>query len=172
MKKLCCIILLFLVSIGVSADEREVKLKTLMEAQGLIKTFGNQMDTEISQREKIGEQMMIQMLTQINPNQKFKTRFKNILDNFIKQVQSPWNAEEVVTVWGQYYGKNFSDQELEQLIEFYSSPIGKKEVAATKSALPEFTMHFQKISETEFKKIIQEFVAELRLVVKECNCKK
>ncbi|WP_028863237.1 DUF2059 domain-containing protein [Psychromonas aquimarina] len=172
MNKLCCIVLLSLVAIGVSAGEKEAKIKTLMEAQGLLEMFDSQLEMGKIQGEKMGQEMMSQMLSQINPNEEFQSRFQNAFNSFMGKMQAPWGAEEIVKVWGLYYGKNFSDHELDQLIEFYTSPIGKKEVAASKSALPEFSMHFQKLSEPIFQKATQEYITELKIVAKECNCQK
>jgi hypothetical protein len=172
MKKLCCITLFALISLGVNANDRDTKLKTLMEAQGVLEMFESQMEMEKVQNMKMGQQMLSEMFSQISPNEEFQVRFSNAYNSYLQKVQLPWGVEEIVKVWGQYYGKNFTDKELGQLTEFYTSPLGRKEVAAGKSALPEFSMHFQKLGEPIFTKAIQEYISEIKLLAEKCNCQK
>ncbi len=172
MKKIFCIIWLVSIATIANANENESQIKTLMEAQGLLEMFENQIKMGKVEGEKMGDQMMEQMMSQMNPNKEFKSRFKLAFDNFMKKLQSPWGAKEIVMVWGDYYGKHFSNEELDQLIVFYTSPIGKKEVSASKLALTEFTNHFQKLSEPLFNSALQEYIKELKIVALECKCKK
>ncbi len=172
MKNFFTIILLISISISVNADDRSDKIKTLMEAQGLVEMFKNQLKLAEAQGGQMGFQIMRQMLAQVDPNDKFKSQFKAASEKLLKKLQLPWGENEIITAWGDYYGKNFSEDELEQLIEFYSSPLGKKEVSSTKLAILEFTKHFQKLSKPIFKSAMEEYVEELKAIAKECNCKR
>lgn len=172
MRKIFTLLVLGIVSFSAIADSREEKIKDLMEAQGLLAMFEDQMAMGKVQGEKVGKQMLDQVLSQINPNEEFQSRFTAAFNNYIGKVQSPWGAEEIVNVWSQYYGQQFTEQELNELLKFYTSPIGKKEVIASKFALTEFTVHFQKLGEPIFQQATQEYIQELKLVAKECNCKK
>lgn len=172
MKNLISIILLAVFPMFAMAGDKEDKIRQLMEAQGLLSMFESQLEMGKVQSEKAGKQMMDQLLSQINPNEEFQARFTAAFNNYMDKVTAPWGAEEIVSVWGQYYGQHFTEKELDSLVEFYTSPIGQKEVKASKSALTEFTVHFQKLGEPIFQKAAQEYIQELKLVAKECNCQK
>jgi len=159
-------------SFPVMADERSNKVRNLMEAQGLLSMFEQQLTFSKVQNEKVGQQMIEQMLSQLNPNEEFQTRFKAALLTFIKKVETPWSADEIVSVWSEYYGAQFSDKELDLLVGFYTSDIGKKEVSASQIALVKFSEHFQMLGEPIVKKAMQEYIDELKITAKECNCAK
>ena len=156
----------------VLADSKSEKLKNLMEAQGLLSMFEQQLAMGEEQSKVYGQQMLDQFMAQMNPNEEFQKRFSDAFNNFILKISTPWGAEEIVAVWGDYYGKYFTDKELEELYVFYTSELGKKEVAANKSALTEFSVHFQKLGEPIFQKATQRYIEELKLVATECKCRK
>jgi len=172
MKKVIPMILLAMLPAFAMAGGKEDKIRQLMEAQGLLSMFEAQLEMGKVQSEKAGKQMMDQLLSQINPNEEFQARFTEAFNNYMTKVTAPWGAEEIVSVWGQYYGQHFTEKELDSLVEFYTSSIGRKEVKASKSALTEFTVHFQKLGEPIFQKATQEYINELKLVARECNCQK
>jgi len=172
MKKVILVFLLAVLPNVTMAENKEEKIKQLMEAQGLISMFESQLEMGRAQSEKVGKQALDQLLSQINPNEEFQVRFSTAFNNFMEKVRPPWGAEEIVSVWAHYYGQHFTEKELDSLVEFYTSSIGQKEVKASKNALTEFTVHFQKLGEPIFQKAVQEYIQELKLVAKECNCQK
>jgi hypothetical protein len=170
LKYLLCVIVL--VPSLTYADPRTEKIEALMRAQGLLEMWQHQIDYGKVEGEKQGKQIISQMLAQLNPNEEFKARFEKAFFNYIGKLQDNWTAQEIVDIWAKYYGPHFSDEELDELVSFYTSSIGKKDVAATKSAMTEFTAYFQKENKPIIEKATNEYIAELQLVAKECNCKK
>ncbi len=170
MKKAILMFLLAFFPAITMAGNKEDKIRQLMDAQGLTSMFESQLEMGKVQSEKVGRQMMDQVLSQINPNEAFQARILAAFDKYMEKVSAPWESEEIVSVWGQYYGQHFTEDELESLIEFYTSPLGQREVKASKSALVEFTLHFQKLGEPVYREATQEYIEELQLVAKECNC--
>lgn len=165
-------ILTTIFSTPVWADEKSERIKTLMEAQGLLSTFEQQLAMGKVQNEKMAEQVIDQLITQLNPKPEFKARFTSAFQSFIKKVSNQYTADQIIEVWAKYYGKEFSIEELDQLLNFYTSKIGKKEIEASKVASVSFTNHFQKLNEPFLTNAMQEYIAELKLVAKECNCAK
>ena len=155
-----------------SADQRTEKIETLMKAQGLLEMWQQQIDYGKIEGEKQAKQMIDQMLSQLNPNEEFEARFQKAFMNFIRKLQDNWTAQQIVDVWAKYYGPHFSDKELDELVSFYTSEIGKKDVIATKSAMTQFTTYFQKESKPIMEKATREYIDELKLVAKECKCQK
>ena len=171
MKKILIILpLLFCISASVLASDRDQKIRKLMEAQGLLSMFEQQLEMGKVQSDKVGRQMLDQMLSQLNPNEEFKERFEQAFLNFVGKMETPWTAKEIVSVWGEHYGSEFSNEDLDALIKFYISDIGQKEVKASKVALVKFTEHFQKLGEPIMQNAMEEYVSELKLAVKECDC--
>jgi len=172
MKKLLIAFLIAAFPFLALADAKSEKLKSLMEAQGLLSMFEEQLAMGEEQSKVYGQQMLDQFMAQMNPNEEFQKRFSDAFNNFMSKISTPWGAEEIVAVWGDYYGKYFTEKELEELHNFYTSELGKKEVAASKSALTEFTVHFQKLGEPIFQNATQEYIQELKVVATECKCRK
>ncbi len=170
MKKYYFLTLLLLSTVGLAANDRQTKIRTLMEAQGLLEMFQNQLEMGKAQNQEMGKKMMAQLMSNINPSSEYKTRFEGAYMDFISDIQAPWSAEEIVTAWGQFYGSKFNDNELEQLISFYTSAIGKKEVTASHSALTDLSLHYQKLAEPIYQKATQDYITTLKLLAKECNC--
>lgn len=170
MKKILCLILLISMPAFGYANERESKIETLMKAQGLFTVFKDQIRIGEAQGKQMGIQIMQQLMAKINPNDQFKLKFKSAYDLLMKKLKAPWGERDTIRVWTDKYGKHFSDDELDQLITFYTSPLGKKEVASSKSALVEFTKHFQKLGQPVFKRALEEYIKEIKIVAKECNC--
>lgn len=172
MKKIFCIVLLLSMPTFSYANERESQIKTLMEAQGLLELFGNQIKMGEMQGKQMALQIMQRLMSQITPNEEYKNKLKSVFDALMKKMKTPWGEKEIIKVWTEYYGKQFSDEELKQLIAFYNSPIGKKEVSSTRVALVAFTKHFQKLGEPVFKGALENYIKELKTVAKACECKK
>ena len=75
-------------------------------------------------------------------------------------------------MWAKYYAPHFTESELDQLIAFYKSDIGQKDVRASKAAAVEFAKHFSKENEVFMTNAVNEYIADLQIVAKECNCKR
>jgi len=172
MKKFLIALLMAAFPFWAQADAKSEKLKSLMEAQGLLSMFEEQLAMGEEQSKVYGQQMLDQFMAQMNPNEEFQKRFSSAFNNFMSKISTPWGAEEIVAVWSDYYGKHFTEKELEELYNFYTSELGKKEVSASKSALTEFAVHFQKLGEPIFQKATQEYIQELKIVAAECKCRK
>jgi hypothetical protein len=117
-------------------------------------------------------QIMDQLMAGLSPNAEFEARFREASDSFIKAVETPWTAQDIVDVWAEFYGESFTDKELDQLVAFYTSPLGKKDVQASQKALPAFNSHFVELSKPILEKATQKYIQNLQLIVKECNCQK
>jgi hypothetical protein len=172
LKRQLIVLLISVMPFCVFADTQTEKVKTLMEALGLIDMWGTQIQSGKAQSKKMGQQALDQMMAQLKPNETFKKRFVDAFNNYMKKLESPWSAQEIVDVWAKYYGPNFTEEELDQLIEFYTSDLGKKDVAVSKQAMVKFTEHFQKESQPILEKATREYIEELKIVASECKCQK
>jgi hypothetical protein len=156
----------------VAADDRSETIKQLMEAQGLIQTFEQQLELGRKQNNEQGRAMLDQLMASLSPTPEVTERFEQAFQSFMAEVQTPWGAEEIVAVWGEHYGKHFSDEELDQLLIHYRSPLAQKEVVASRQALTGFSKHFAEAGKPIGERAVAKFIANLRLIAEECNCRR
>ncbi|WP_439892918.1 DUF2059 domain-containing protein (plasmid) [Ralstonia sp. 25C] len=159
-----------MLSTSALADSREEKVQKLMEAQGLVKTFDQALASSREYGRKQANEMMAQMLSGLNPDETFRKRFQEAMELFMNDLQPPWNAQEIVQTWGQVFGAKFTDEELDQLIAFYSSSLGQKEVAASRDAMPVFSRLFQDRYKPIQERAISKFIDRAKLIAQECRC--
>jgi len=165
---LCAFI--FASSTCISADRID-KVQTLMEAQGLVKIFEQQIDAGKLEQRRQAQQMLSQLLTQLKPSKEYETRFRSAADDFTKSLDAPWKAEDMVDVWAKAYGSRFTDQELDQLVAFYTSPLGKGDVIASQATMPELIHHFSALATPLIERAMKQYIQRLQLIAKDCNCK-
>ena len=154
------------------AGERDDVIKQIMEAQGLIALFEQQLELGRQQSREQSRAAINQMLSGLNPTPEFRQRFQDAAQNFEAAIETPWSAEEIVRVWGSYYGAQFSDQELNQLLAHYRTPLAQREIVASREAMVQFSTHFAEAGKPILEKATADFVRELQLIARECNCKR
>jgi hypothetical protein len=155
-----------------SAADRSEKIRELMEAQGLVETFQQQLKAGREHTRKMADEMVGKVLSSLNPPVEFQVKFRDAARDFIVAAQAPWTARDIVEVWGKYYGAKFSDEELDQLLKYYRSPLGQKDALAAREALIPYTTEFQARYKPILDKAMQQFLNRLQAISKECNCKK
>ncbi|MET0066957.1 MAG: hypothetical protein ABW076_11495 [Candidatus Thiodiazotropha sp.] len=153
-----------------SAYDREARIKQLMEAQGLLQTFNQQLELAKIKNHEDGRQILDQVLTQLNPPAEFQARFENAYTTFIEKIEAPWTAQEIVEVWSQHYGSHFTNGEIDQLLEYYTSALAQKEVIASRQALKAFTEHFQNARKPILQEALSEYIEEMKMIARECKC--
>jgi len=171
-KWLLIFLLITLPSSMANAQTDTAKVAKLMEVMGLLEMWQEQIEAGKTHNAQIGEKAMEQIMSQLNPSLEYKARFSAAFNTYLKKLEAPWSAQEIVNVWANYYGPHFTDDELDRLIAFYTSDLGRKDIAATKRAMTQFTEHFQKASQPIFDKATKEYIDNLKIVARECNCQK
>lgn len=164
--------ILLSLSLNAAATDRTSKIQSLMELQGLLVMWDQQMAASRQYGEQQAQQMLDQITQSLIPSAEFEAKFRGTFEIYLAAVQSPWVAQDLVDVWADKYGSKFSDQELDELLVYYSSPLGKKDVAATQSAVPEFTDHFFQLAKPIGERALTEYIQNLKALARECNCAK
>ncbi|KAB0548615.1 DUF2059 domain-containing protein [Pseudomonas argentinensis] len=154
------------------ADSKTQKIEALLRAQGLVDTWAQQLKSSREYNNVMAQQIMGKVTANLTPNEEFRKRFNDAGEKFLNNVVTPWTAEDMVAVWGDYYGPEFTESELDQLIAFYSSPLAQKEIQVGRSALEKFTLHFQNANKPIVDKATNQYLQDLQLIAKECNCTK
>lgn len=165
--------LIFVCWSGLSnADARTEKVRELMDAQGMLDMWTQKIDLSKQQNAKYGQQMLDQMFSQMNPDEKFKGRFKAAFNKFMSSLEDRWTPAEMVDVWAKYYGAGFTDAELDQLVSFYTSPLGQKDVRVSKEASISFSKYFQDAMQPIMESATAQYIKDLKLIAMECKCAK
>ncbi len=170
--KAAMLLVMFSWSSLAGAQERQETIRQLMEAQGLIETFAQQIDLSKQQNVEQGRAAAHQVIAGLRPGPEFAARFDAALEIFLDEISAPWEAEEIVAVWAGYYGTHFTDAELEQLLAHYRRPLAQKEILAGRQAMVEFSNHLAETAKPLAEQAIGNFVARLQLIAKECNCRR
>ena len=56
-------------------------------------------------------------------------------EKYTETVMAAWSVEDSMAVWKEKYGAEFSEDELRQILAQTKSPLGQKELAASKRAV-------------------------------------
>ncbi|AXV84556.1 DUF2059 domain-containing protein (plasmid) [Ralstonia syzygii subsp. celebesensis] len=159
-------------STSVAAADRTEKIQKLMQAQGLSQMFEQQIASGREFSRKQADRMMAQVLAGMNADAAYRKRFKDAMEAFIADMQPSWSAGEMVAIWSRLFGAKFTDEELDQLIAFYTSPLGQKEVAASRDALPAFNQLFQARYKPIQERATTAFLQRIQQLKTECRCDK
>ncbi len=118
MKKTLLIVAITLFSFSVNAqnDTKTTKIKQLLELTG----SGN-----------LGIQMMDQMI------KTFKNSYSSVNDKFWDDFKNEINANDIENMILPIYDKYYTENDIDQLITFYNSPIGKKMIQTMPSVMQE-----------------------------------
>ncbi|QOK94338.1 DUF2059 domain-containing protein (plasmid) [Ralstonia pseudosolanacearum] len=159
-------------STSVAAADRTEKIQKLMQLQGLSQMFEQQLASSREFSHKQADRTMAQVLAGLNADAAYRKRFQDAMEAFIADMQPPLSAGEMIAIWSRVYGAKFTDAELDQLIAFYASPLGQKEVAATRDALPAFNELFQARYKPIHERATAAFLQRIRQIRTECRCDK
>jgi hypothetical protein len=171
MKRIALLSLAFLAS-SVFAADRAATLKALIDAQGLATTFEQQLASSRGYGQKMVNDMLDQVYSSLNPPEKAVSQLKEAAAAFMKELDSPLGTKELVDLWTDYYGKKFTDQELEDLLKFYSSPLAQREVVAGREAMTELSQVMQRRFSGSMEAATIHFTDKVKAIVKDCNCAK
>src|SRR5205085_9458105 len=80
-----------------------------------------------------------------------------------------WTTEEAVAMYAKLYGEGVTEDELDKILEFYRSPLGQKDVAASHNAGPKWRAFLLQKNQEVFQKNYQVFLADLKRIVEECS---
>lgn len=154
------------------AGPLEEKTRKLFEVQGVVKNFQEMIDQGRAQAKEETKRTVDQMLTQLNPSKEFQDRISVAADKYVKNMMGNRTADEIVNVLIQNYALNFTEQELDKLIEFYGSSVGKKDAAVSKAAMQKVADHYKADNERIRSSATNEFVQDLQRIARECRCAK
>jgi len=171
MKKLL-VCLLVLLPLHALADPVEDKTRALFEATGTLSTYQSLIAQSRLRAREQARQAADQVIAQLNPSPDFQTKFAGAMDKYIDTLSNGVTAEQIVAVLQQYYASRFTEQELDGLIAFYQSELGKKSIVVGNDAYPYVTQHFKADMDALLASATRDYIKDLQSIAVACNCAK
>jgi len=165
-------IFFLLTTLAAQAGPLEDKTRKLFQVQGVVGNYQSLIDQSRAQAQEDTKQILNQMLSQLNPSKEFQVKIKQAADRYVKALLTDRTAEQIVEVLIKYYAPSFSEGELDKLIEFYGSALGRKDAAVSKAATEKLIKHYKSENEKIRISATDEFVKDLRSIAQQCNCPK
>ncbi|MDR3055491.1 MAG: DUF2059 domain-containing protein [Zoogloeaceae bacterium] len=156
------------ISAQVNADEsaRQAKISEIVEAQGLLQTFQQQIDQAKLQAGDIGEDLYRTLLRESGmSDEQENPKLKQVLTQYLERCSKIFTAEELTEIWSRFYGSDLSEAELDEILAFYKSPIGKKDVAASQAALVSFSQILNTESQNRMDDAIGQLMADIKAAI-------
>jgi hypothetical protein len=161
-----------LLSVAASAGPLEDKARKLFEIQGVVSNYQSMIDQSRMQAKEETRKTVEQMLTQLNPNKEFRDQIALAAEKYVNNLQTGRTAEDIVNVLIKNYAPSFTETELDKLIEFYSSGVGKKDAAVSKAVTQKVVEYYKADNEKIRSSATSEFVRDLQRIAQQCNCSK
>ena len=143
-----------------SQDNRASLVRQIVVAQGLLELFDQQM---VQQREatrsyatRMFQDGVREAGGQSNPKE------IAAFERLVSRANSVFTAQEFVDAWSAEYGKELSTSELTEILHYYESPTGRKDVAASKAAMVRFSQWAAQQGQARSASLISDFAAELK----------
>jgi hypothetical protein len=152
---------------------KKAKIQRYLQAVGLQDMFASKVAMQKERSEKLATEITDSIIPRdgrVTAEQKQKIR--EAMLGFLASCRETFTPERLATVYGEIYGAHVSEADLDGIIAFYESPIGRKDLAAGKAALPEYSNHFAKESEGLLQKKMAAYIAELRKIIGDPCCDK
>ncbi len=147
------------------ADARQEKITELVRVMGLRDAFDRQIEQSRAAYAEIGKKMVAQVLAEAGvTDPEKKARLEVIFQRYLERgaSRSQWKAEDLVEIWSRHYGQDLSDDDLDQILAFYKSPVGQRELAASQAATTGYTAEVQARSQVDMQDALKQLAAELR----------
>jgi type II secretory pathway pseudopilin PulG len=171
-RRVLFLILACLLVTTASAEDRNTKIRALMEAQGLLATMQEQLTSGHERGRAMANQMMQNALKGLVPDESTKDKMTKAASQFIDEMQSPITAADIVAIWSEAYGSKFSDAELDGLLTYYQSPLAQKEVQVSRLALTVLSERVQAAYKPVMDAAVARYVERIKAIVGDCHCAK
>lgn len=145
------------------------KVVELMKLEGLDEALERQRRACRKQAQEVGPQMIDQMMKgfSLSPDDPQVKQMNAAYMRFVEASEPPYTTDEAVDLYARLYGSHVTEDEVEELLRFYRSPLGKKAIAASRAAIPEWMDTLQKKNQEVLLKNTQEFTAALKKIMRD-----
>jgi len=110
----------------------------------------------------------------------FKSKFPNMTEstlqaleaayqNFVESAKPTWTVQEAVEVWKITYDSHVTEEELDKILKFYKSPVGQKNIRASRDAISKLFEFMEEKNQKAKKRAVKAYLEELENISKKAN---
>lgn len=167
MKTIVLLAALFLPTHALANEaSKRAKIVQLAKAQGLEQMFQQQLDqakaSSVAMRGDIVDKMLKDSGLEASPED---PKVRQILVRFAEKASMIYSAKEYVDIWSRYYGQEMSEADIDQMLTYYRSPLGRRDMRATQTAMTTFTDVIGKESQIRLTALTENMMKELKAIV-------
>jgi uncharacterized protein len=153
-------------STGARSDDssKNAKLAELFKLTGLDRTLEQRRESCRKQAEAVRAQVMEQMKATFPDGAPAWKKLDAAYTRFLEASQPAWTTDEAVQRYAQLYGAGVTEDELDQIIAFYRSPAGMKDIAASEAAIPQWNEFLAQKDQAVFQKNFERFLRDLKAI--------
>jgi hypothetical protein len=120
-------------------SSRAAKVAELMQLTGLAQMMAQSRAVGQAAAQKTVQSMAEQAFAKFPtiPPEK-RARIEDAAKQFLRDVDSGFDQDDAVRAWGRFYSESLTETELDAILAYYRSPVGQKDVSASRAALPQF----------------------------------
>jgi len=141
-------------------DERTTLISRIVSAQGLMEMFDLQMSQQKETVQGYATQLFAKTMRDFGGQP--TARQRAALERLAIRSAVIFSAQELVAAWSAQYGKELSLDDLLEILRYYESPVGRRDVAASKTAMSAFTQWVAQESQVRASVILADFASELK----------
>lgn len=169
MKFYSIVVILILATVSnafATTTKKPEKIKELMKVIGIYELIDQQKIYCQEQAKAVGAKTIQQMKEQFPDfDSSNNAPIVKATKQFIEMAQPTWTTEEAVSVFGELYGANITEDDLDKIISFYKSEPGQKDIQASKKALPLWTKFLLEKDNATLEKATQIYFSEINTIV-------
>jgi hypothetical protein len=147
-------------------SSRAAKVAELMRLTGLAQMMAQSRAMGQAAAQKTVQSMAEQALAKFPaiPPEK-RARIEDAAKQFLHDVDSSFDQDDAVRAWGRFYSENLTETELDAILAYYRSPVGQKDVSASRAALPQFQHYMVEKRTAVMNTAVANYTAALRSIV-------
>jgi hypothetical protein len=168
-----CLFLMLAANASADQSTKAAKIGRLMQLQGMTGLIQQQQAYVEEEVRAVGPQLIAEFKKQIPEiNQTVLDELDAAFKVFVESTKPTWTADEAVADWGKRYGEQVTEAELDQIIAFYSSSVGQKDLAATAQAMPGWSAFLAEKNQKALESAMSAYVERLKAIVENSRVKK
>ncbi len=163
--KAIVVIAALLLSTHAFADEasKRAKILKLAEAQGLEQMFQQQVDQSKTNLATLGRDLAAKAVLDSGQATGGKNpRVEKLIERTVERATHLLSAKEYADIWSRNFGKDLTEADVDQMLVYYKSPAGQKDVRASQLAMGSFTSAIGAETQKRFKVLMDDLVKDLK----------
>ena len=152
---------------------KTAKIKALADELGYGELLANGMPSNDQQIEQVKRQVLDLMASQLESvDPEFANLFEVEFLQFVSAINPPNKTEQLMASFVDEYGARLTEAELDQVLAFVKSPVGRKSVSVEKEVTQLLLEQMGKEDQARFKKALTVFTARIQQLIVERKSKR